>query len=388
MDSEKTSTKRDTNQLKNDKKQTTIYPHRDEGYFVPIPHPERRYGTTAQPVWRVSFELLSDPSVGVGVDINDEVYLGRSGSSADIIDLKPLGAQERGVSRRHAILRPYANKLFILDNDSTNGTWKNGIDIGKKTPYSLVSGDVITLGHLELVIRIVERPKHSTDLLNKKVDLADALTSLAKTITAQLELDEVLNQTLSMAMELTAAQQAAIWLVDEATSYLDLAASRGIEGTGDMRIRGNNPMVAEVIKSGKAKKTSSDDPDIKVKTGLLVSSVLYVPMTLGGVTFGVLMAANKEEKDSFSERDETLLTAIGDFAAIAVQNARQFEATDRELARRVGELSALNELSLVISTSLDMGVIYDELKHQITRHFEDTVVTLWLADEKLQELIN
>ena len=310
--------------------------------YRPVPHDDETL-----PVWRLYFEPISNPGPGLGLDVNGEAVLGREGGAPDIVDLTPYNADELGVSRRHLMLRPTETKLYVLDMGSTNGTRRNGLDIGVNTPYGLANGDILSLGGLEFVVCIVQRPTGQTAALHDKADLSDALIQIAKAITAQLELEAVLDQVLEMAMALTAAGEAAIWLVDEQTGDLFLMAERGIEEDAQirhMRLPVMDTMAGQVIETGQPLRVSRDanHDQIKVKTGYLVEAVTYVPLMLGGVTFGVLLAAHREKGRAFNARDEKLLLAIGDFAAIAVQNSRLYQATDTALAERVEELTALN----------------------------------------------
>ena len=194
-----------------------------------VPHDPQTIDVSATPVWRVRFELIADPTVRFGLDINGEVVLGRSGTRTGFVDLSTFDSGNFGVSRQHAMLRPTASNLYVLDLGSTNGTRRNGIDIGIKTPYGLANGDKLTFGHLEFFVRIVERPISQTAMLRGKADLSDALVQMAKAITSQLDIAEVLNQALEMALTLTEAGESAIWLIDEQSGDLLLVADLGIE---------------------------------------------------------------------------------------------------------------------------------------------------------------
>jgi signal transduction histidine kinase len=342
----------------------------------------------------VRFTPATDPNGQFGLEIVGEVVLGRHGEQQeidDVINLNPFGAEALGVSRRHAMLRPTTTNLFIVDQGSTNGTYRNGRSVGSRTPYSLVDGDVITLGKLPLLVEVVERPSMPESQTQEKVDVTEALVQIAKAITSQLDLDDVLNQVADTARALTAAGETGIWLVDEDTGELLLEAQRGI---GDDRIRrmrlsaDEDTLVGEVLRTTKPVRASRKpgEDEIKVKTGYLVEALVYVPITLGGVTFGVLSATHREAGAKFSRRDERLLEAIGDFAAIAIQNARLYHRTDAALERRVKELSALNQLTLTLSTALDPNRVYEELVEQINRYWPVEGVRLYLLDENKERL--
>lgn len=113
--------------------------------------------TDIQP-WRVLFQtMVPDPKV-LGVDISDVAVVGRSELGSDIVpdlDLAPFGAQSMGVSRRHAILLPHDDGLSLIDLDSTNGTWINGVYLQPGQKYRLRAGDRVEFGRLRLVIRVL-----------------------------------------------------------------------------------------------------------------------------------------------------------------------------------------------------------------------------------------
>jgi K+-sensing histidine kinase KdpD len=264
---------------------------------------------------------------------------------------------------------------------------RNGRSIGVNTPYPVSDGDTLTLGALRLMIYIDGRPAFQTaPLTEQRVDLADALGQIAKSITSQLDLDEVLNQVVEAAHMLTNAGETSIWLVDEQTGELFLEVERGIsdEKIRRMRLPTNDTLAGQVVKTQKSMRASRQpgEEQIKVKTGYLVEALAYVPISLGGVTFGVLSVGHREKAKQFNKRDERLLEAIADFAAIAIQNARLYQATDQALARRVQELSALNELAYTVSTSLDLDRVYNVLVEQVNRHWPVEAVQLYLLNEE------
>src|SRR5262249_32388025 len=112
----------------------------------------------------------------------------------------------------------------------------------------------------------------------------------------------------------------------------------------------------------------------------LVEAVLFLPISLGGVTFGTLMAVHKKPGQTFTPQDEQLLSTIADFAAISLQNARLYESTDEALTRRVRELAALNELTEVVTSTLDLNQVHDLVVRQVSTHWDVEDVILWVAE--------
>jgi predicted amidophosphoribosyltransferase len=88
--------------------------------------------------------LVDQPEVLIGRE--DEV----SGVHPDV-DMTPHGGVEGGVSRRHARLVHEGNDWFIVDLDSTNGTYVNGTELQPRTRTPVHDGSRIGLGDVEVV---------------------------------------------------------------------------------------------------------------------------------------------------------------------------------------------------------------------------------------------
>ncbi|GAB4264834.1 MAG: GAF domain-containing protein [Candidatus Promineifilaceae bacterium] len=339
------------------------------------------------PFWRVRFDLLSTGEPLFGLDIYDDVVLGRSSGQDDdsLIDLSQFDMETMSISRRHVMLRPTSSNLYLIDLGSTNGTMRNGRSIGVNTPYPLISGDVLSLGDVRLSVHIIDRPPFHTTPFNQDTNFSIALSQIAKAITSQLTLDEVLNQVAETAMTVTAASEAGIWPIDERTGELFLEAQRGIEDERIRRLRlpiHDNSLAGRVIQTGKPYWASREPGQEKIKlhTSYFAEAVAEIPIILGGVTFGVLSVARQTSNRNFTRRDIQLLVSIADFAAIAIQNARLYEATDQALARRVQELAALNEVTRAVSSSLDLDAVSEVLNRQIKRYIPVAGLQLYLVD--------
>ena len=107
--------------------------------------------------WLLRIELASDPSNNFEIELRDEIILG-SISDPRTVDLRPYQAKENGVSRQHAKLCVTDSALSVIDLGSTNGTEVNDQRLKQNTPHTLISGDKVKLGSLELIIRVIHTP--------------------------------------------------------------------------------------------------------------------------------------------------------------------------------------------------------------------------------------
>lgn len=111
------------------------------------------------PRWWIALEGLNPDGAPLGLEILGDVVLGRS-HECDL-NLSGYGGYAEGVSRQHALLRPTASRLFIIDLESTNGTQHNALRLGCGQAREVRDGDTISLGSLTFRIRIVRSPRSS-----------------------------------------------------------------------------------------------------------------------------------------------------------------------------------------------------------------------------------
>lgn len=110
--------------------------------------------------WRVELHSLAPDTLPMGLDILGPVILGRSSprDAAVDVDFTPYDAMNRGVSRRHALIRPSEERLYLIDLSSTNGTLRNEVPLGAGIAVTLEDRDTISLGKLTFEVRILSRP--------------------------------------------------------------------------------------------------------------------------------------------------------------------------------------------------------------------------------------
>jgi len=124
--------------------------------------PESSRGQSVEHVWRV---ILSPLDRGVRdalpIEVRADAVVGVNleGSPDVDIDLSRWDAYEQGVSRRHVQFRPAEKNLYVIDLDSTNGTHVNGLPIGPSWAHALSTGDILTLGMLNLRVTLLAMPR-------------------------------------------------------------------------------------------------------------------------------------------------------------------------------------------------------------------------------------
>ncbi len=111
-------------------------------------------------------------------------------------------------------------------------------------------------------------------------------------------------------------------------------------------------------------------------------SVICTPFSIRNRVIGAI-TIHKAGVDQFDERDLNLLTAISNQAASSIENARLYEASQRQL-----KISALlNEASRVINSSLDINEIMQSLLAQMNDFLNAEAISIALVDKQTNELV-
>ena len=98
---------------------------------------------------------LMDSRLLLPVPVTDRVVIGRldfNASEKADIDLMPYGGRESGVSRRHAALCRSRNTVSLVDLESSNGTYLNGVKLIPHQSRLLREDDEIRLGNMQFRI--------------------------------------------------------------------------------------------------------------------------------------------------------------------------------------------------------------------------------------------
>jgi hypothetical protein len=114
-----------------------------------------RGGTDKLGAENVLILQLEDDDMPILVQVRDEIILGRvteQGDNTTFINLTPYGAEDLGVSRRHARLLRDHKAVYLMDLKSTNGTRLNGEPLSPSVEKRLRDGDEIMLGRLRLYV--------------------------------------------------------------------------------------------------------------------------------------------------------------------------------------------------------------------------------------------
>lgn len=194
--------------------------------------------------------------------------------------------------------------------------------------------------------------KRATASLQRKVDELETLTRLGHSINGSLDLDSVLSSIVEAAVELTGAEEGSLLLLDEDTGELYMRASRNFqeEFARTFRLPVQDTLAGSVLSTGEPVLLDESSP-MKIKTSYLVHSLVYVPLIAEDKVIGVLGVDNRNRNLPFKQRDVKLLSAIAEYAVVAVENARLHHLTIQERNKLDAILTRIQDGVIVMDSS-------------------------------------
>jgi GAF domain-containing protein/ActR/RegA family two-component response regulator len=195
------------------------------------------------------------------------------------------------------------------------------------------------------------------ELEHTKLNLANTLQSVGALLTSQLPLSEVLENLLDLLKQVVDYDSASIHLLD-ASGTMDLAAGRGFEDIEAARrvIRTmSNHLLYNRWKDNHVMVIADthNHPDWRINPPTSkVRSWIGAPLLVKGLFTGGLNV-DSHKPFCYSQADAQTVMAFANQAAIAIENARLFEAE----RKRVAELEAVRQASIGVTASLELSQV-------------------------------
>lgn len=162
--------------------------------------------------------------------------------------------------------------------------------------------------------------------LERRLRELTTLYGIGKAVTAITDLNQLFTRLLDGARQVTESEIAWLLLADEAHgNKLVLRATRNVPQLAGLKL--NQPwddgLSGLLLLSGEGL-TLAGEPLAKMNAGRIVRAAVAAPIKAKDQVMGVIVAGNKTGKP-FTERDQAMLSAVADYATIALMNARLFQ---------------------------------------------------------------
>ena len=214
-----------------------------------------------------------------------------------------------------------------------------------------------------------------------------ALVEAGVAITSELSLDALLQRLVEAAAELTAARYAALGVIDQSGSELERFLTTGMDaethaaigelprGRGILGVLISEDAPLRLHNLGEDPRSVGFPPNHPP-----MNTFLGVPIHLRGVAYGNLYLTEKAGGADFTEEDQELVGLLASQAAVAIENARLYEAATRWSK----QLESLNEVGNALATEIDLDRLLDLIARRLRELLDARLVTVLLpggADE-------
>jgi len=185
------------------------------------------------------------------------------------------------------------------------------------------------------------------------------LYQVSRVIGSSLDLQTVLNQVMDAIIQLTSAERGFLMLLDDDDNLVVRVArnfSRETLDSSDFAL--SRTVTKQVLDTSQPIVTTNAQEDARFagKVSIMsygLRSIMASPLRVRGKVIGVVYVDNRVKTGLFSEKDLDVLDTFAGQAAVAIDNARLFSATDKALNARVDELTELQRFDRQLNETLD-----------------------------------
>ncbi len=197
--------------------------------------------------------------------------------------------------------------------------------------------------------------------LSRRMEEVSTLDRVGREFTGTLDAQTVLRRVLEEVEQLLDAEAATLMRLDASTNELVFQIPLGVQGEQlqgyrlpiGQGIAGTVAQTGTLLRVDNTAQDSRHFQSVDQQSGFRTRSILCVPLKLQDRVTGVIEVMNKKS-GAFTPADESLLTSVAQWAAIAVENARLYEDLQKSMAEvqraqdhliRTERLRALGEMA-------------------------------------------
>ncbi len=180
---------------------------------------------------------------------------------------------------------------------------------------------------------LTERLISSNRELQTRLQELNVLYSVGKSVSALVEMDQLLPRIVDAASRLTNADEAYLYIANGRKLICQAQKTRG-QKPESVSQEANDLAALRVIETGQPMLAGGEN-------GSKSPALAYVPLVLREQIIGVLGVRSPLAGGVFSKHQAALLSTLTDYAAISIQNARAMEALRQQKENEKGRIRSL-----------------------------------------------
>jgi signal transduction histidine kinase len=212
-------------------------------------------------------------------------------------------------------------------------------------------------------------------------DRLRALLEAGVAITSELSLEALLQRLVTTAAKLTGARYAALGVIDRSGTQLERFLTTGIDeethrAIGDLpRGRGILGVLIGEAKPLRLHDLNEDPRSVGFPPmHPPMRTFIGAPILLRGVAYGNFYLTEKSDGEDFTEEDQEMVGLLAAQAAVAIENARLYEAATQWSK----QLESLNEVGNALATEMDLERLLDLVARRLRELLDARLVTVLL----------
>lgn len=256
------------------------------------------------------------------------------------------------LSRRHCEVRRVGAQWVLKDLGSFNGTYCNNLAVSE---HRLQHGDQVQLGLSVLTFLLSPEELRagqpvpatgSADVaeMSRRLRNFKSLLDISKAVSGVLDTHQLLELVVEKGIGLTNAERGFLILFTSPGQEFKVARSRDWHAIDHPEKQVSRSVIASVETSGEPVLTIDAQSDLasmsQTIAGLEIRSLMCAPLRVKDDVLGCIYVDSSVSEQEFSQESLNLLQAFADQAAIAIENARLYDAMNasRESEKHVRQI--------------------------------------------------
>ena len=219
--------------------------------------------------------------------------------------------------------------------------------------------------------RLYQHLRERDAAMTRRAEDSAFLNDIASTLTSSLERDEILNKTLALVMNYMKVESGEIFLLDDDKHSLELVLHRGQAAEAfwnRSRFRIGEGLPGLVAKTGDPIVSGDLANDARFLRDAVVQAgfhqIACLPLKASGNLVGVLNVATRGQVP-FDAQDVRLLSAVGNWAGLAIENARLHQNARRLAVLEERERIGMDLHDGIIQSIYGVGLAMENVSHML-----------------------